>query len=216
MVADVTVGRTACGHICRGPARLIARGVWRALKVFDETGAMNDNSHAQLQVIKAVTHALETAGISAWLFGGWGLEARIGHITREHGDVEFWVERSDAELSRTLLVTAGATALTTQPPAEACEFTWDGTDFSTAYFNRQPNGAFSQPDGRWSDWLFPPGSFAEEPVMLDGSRVLAMSTAGMLAMKEQYPQLRNGQPWRPKDVADIETLRALVAGDTQP
>jgi hypothetical protein len=177
---------------------------------------VNDTSYAQLRVIKAVTQVLESAGIPAWLFGGWGLDARIGHLTREHGDVEFWVERVHAELSKSVLVTAGATALDTQPPTESCEFTWDGTDFSTAYFDRQPNGAFSQPDGRWSDWLFPPDSFVNEAVMFDGARVLVMSTAGMLAMKEQYPRLRNGRPWRPKDVADIETLRALLAGEARP
>lgn len=177
---------------------------------------MNDEAQAQLQVIKAVTSALGTVGISAWLFGGWGLDARIGHITRDHGDVEFWVERVDAERSREVLVSAGATALTTQPPTESCEFIWHGTDFSTAFFHRQPDGAFSQPDGRFSDWLFPPASFTDDPVTLEGSLVLAMSTAGMLAMKEQYPQLRNGGPWRPKDIADIETLRALVVGDARP
>lgn len=176
---------------------------------------MNDNTHRQLQVIKAVTTALDTAGIRAWLFGGWGLDARIGHITREHGDVEFWIERADGELSKTILVTAGATALETQPPTESCEFTWRGTDFSTAYFDRQPDGAFSQPDGRWSDWLFPPDSFTDEPVMLEGFPVLTMSSAGMLAMKEQYPRLRNGSPWRPKDVSDIETLQDLVASETR-
>ena len=159
---------------------------------------------------------LDAAGISAWLFGGWGLDARIGHVTREHGDVEFWVERINADRSKALLVRAGANALATQPPTEACEFTWGDTDFSTAYFDRLSNGAFSQPDGRWSDWLFPPDSFEEEAVTLEGFPVLAMSTAGMLAMKEQYPQLRNGRPWRPKDIADIRMLRALVAGDPRP
>jgi hypothetical protein len=34
----------------------------------------------------------------------------------------------------------------------------------------------------------------------------------MLAMKEQYPTLRHGRPWREKDRADIEVLRALIAG----
>ena len=62
-------------------------------------------------MIKAVTAALDAAEIPAWLFGGWGLDARIGRITREHGDVEFWVERVDADRSKTVLVTAGATAL---------------------------------------------------------------------------------------------------------
>jgi hypothetical protein len=31
-------------------------------------------------------------------------------------------------------------------------------DFSTAYFDRHPDGSFIQLQGRWSDWLFPPGS----------------------------------------------------------
>jgi hypothetical protein len=173
---------------------------------------VNERAIAQLRVIKAVVNALGVAGISAWLFGGWGLDARIGRITREHGDVEFWVKRIDAERSRAVLVGAGATALGTQPPEESCEFTWGGVDFSTAYFDRQPDGSFSQPQGRWSDWLFPPGSFGDEPGTLDGAPVLAMSVAGMLAMKEQYPHLRNGRPWRQKDVDDIKLLRGLAAG----
>jgi Aminoglycoside-2''-adenylyltransferase len=178
---------------------------------------VNERATAQLRVIKAVVDVLGAVGIPAWLFGGWGLDARMGRITREHGDVEFWVERIDAERSKAVLAAAGATALATQPPEEACEFTWDGVDFSTAYFDRQPDGAFSQPQGRWSDWLFPPGSFGDEPGMLDGTPVLAMSVAGLLAMKEQYPRLRNGRPWRQKDIDDVEVLRGLIAdGDAQP
>jgi hypothetical protein len=172
---------------------------------------MNERTGAQLRVVKSVTNALAAVDIAAWLFGGWGLDARIGRITREHGDIEFWVERADAEESRAVLVRAGATALATQPPEESCEYTWDGTDFSTAYFDRSPDGSFSQPLGRWSDWLFPPGSFGADPAVLDGTPVLAMSAAGMLAMKEQYPHLRNGGPWRQKDVGDIAILRRLAA-----
>jgi aminoglycoside-2''-adenylyltransferase len=176
-----------------------------------QTGAMNERAAAQLRAIKAVVNTLGAADISAWLFGGWALDARIGRITREHGDIEFWVQSTDAGRSRAVLAGAGATALETQPPAEACEFTWDGVDFSTAYFDRQSDGSFSQPRGRWSDWLFPPGSFGDEPGTLDGTPVPAMSVAGMLAMKEQFPHLRNGRPWRPKDVDDIQILRGLAA-----
>jgi hypothetical protein len=172
---------------------------------------VNERATEQLRVIKAVVNVLGAAGISAWLFGGWGLDARIGRVTREHGDVEFWVERLDAGRSKAVLTGAGAAALATQPPEEACEFTWDGVDFSTAYFDRQPDGSFSQPLGRWSDWLFPPGSFGDEPGILDGALVLVMSVAGMLAMKEQYPCLRNGGPWRQKDIDDIKVLRRLAA-----
>ena len=169
----------------------------------------------QLHTIHRVVDVLSKAGISAWLFGGWGLDARIGRITREHGDVEFWVERIHAGRSKALLAEAGATALTAQPPEEACEFTWDGVPFSTAYFDRQPDGSFSQPRGRFSDWLFPPGSFGDEPVMFDGTPVLAMSVSGMLAMKEQFPHLRNGRAWRQKDISDIALLRKLNSGSGQ-
>jgi hypothetical protein len=108
-------------------------------------------------------------------------------------------------------VQAGAMALATQPPEEACEFTWGDVLFSTAYFDRQPDGSSAQLLGRWSDWLFPPGSFGDEPGTLDGMPVPAMSVSGMIAMKEQFPHLRHGRPWRQKDVSDIEILRGLAA-----
>jgi hypothetical protein len=37
-----------------------------------------------------------------------------------------------------------------------------------------------------------------------------MSVAGMLAMKEQFPTLRNGGPWRTKDMEDLAVLRSLL------
>jgi hypothetical protein len=175
---------------------------------------MDPTNEAQLRVIRQVICVTEAAGVPAWLFGGWGLDARIGRITRAHGDVEFWVERIHADRSKTALLDAGATALPTQPPAESCEFTWDDAQFSTAYFDRRPDGSFSQPLGRFSDWLFPPGSFGDVPAVLDGTLVRAMSASGMLAMKEQYPGLRNGGPWRSKDVRDMEILRVLAAAET--
>ena len=35
----------------------------------------------------------------------------------------------------------------------------------------------------------------------------------MLAMKEQYPTLRNGRPLRDKDMADIASIRRLAPND---
>jgi hypothetical protein len=171
---------------------------------------VGERALAQLRVIFQVVNVLRVADISAWLFGGWGLDARVGRITRDHGDIEFWVERTDGERSKAILVDAGATALTTQPPEESCEFTWDGVDFSTAYFDSQPDGTFTT-RGRQSDWVFPAGSFNDELGVLERIKVPAMSVAGMLAMKEQFPTLRNGKAWRAKDKIDIEMLRDLAS-----
>lgn len=181
-----------------------------------EDGEMSSETpDEQLAGIHGVLEVLRGAGVTAWLFGGWGLDARIGRVTREHGDVEFWVERSDGERGTAALAEAGAVLLDTQPPEESREFTWNGVAFSTAYFDAHPDGTF-RPQGRWSDWVFPAGSFSDIPGELDGRAVPAMSVAGMLAMKQQFPELRNGRPWRPKDVRDIATLRELLARPERP
>jgi hypothetical protein len=173
---------------------------------------VDGRTQAQLDLIHRVVDVLSAAGVSTWLFGGWGLDARIGRVTRDHGDVEFWVPRTDDVRSKEALVSAGATALTTQPPEESCEFVWDEVEFSTAYFDREADGTFAQVRGRFSDWAFPADSFGPDAGRLDGVPVPAMSVAGMLAMKEQFPGLRNGRPWREKDIADIAVLRKLLTG----
>jgi hypothetical protein len=48
--------------------------------------------------------------------------------------------------------------------------------------------------------------------------VLAMSVSGMLAklaMKEQFSRLRNGRPWRQKDIDDMTVLRSLAETVTE-
>jgi hypothetical protein len=170
---------------------------------------VDGTTRAQLHVIHRVVDVLSAVSVPVWLFGGWGLDARIGRVTRSHGDIEFWVPRSDGARSKVALVDAGSTVLATQPPEEACEFIWDDVSFSTAYFDRRADGTFAQLQGRWSDWMFPADSFGEDAGLLDGIPVPAMSVAGMLAMKEQFPTLRNGRPWRDKDIGDIAVLRRL-------
>jgi lincosamide nucleotidyltransferase A/C/D/E len=107
---------------------------------------MDASTEGQLRLIHKVVAVTRAAGIPLWLFGGWGLDARIGRITRDHGDVEFWIERHQEQQSKTLLAGAGAIPLLTRPPEESCEFTWDGVPFSTAYLiasrtERSPSGA---------------------------------------------------------------------------
>jgi hypothetical protein len=166
------------------------------------------NNDVQIEIIEEIGHVLAAAGVPWWLFGGWGMDAHIGRITREHGDIELWVAIDDADTVRTALVAHGFEAIATQPPEEAQEFERDGLRFSTAFFARTGDGY--ELKGRWSDWNFPPGSLGDIVGMIGELKVPVMSVAGMLAMKTQYPTLRNGGPLRPKDIADINVLRGLL------
>lgn len=167
-------------------------------------------SAPELDLIRTLQRALDAAGVSWWLFGGWALDALLGEITRPHGDVEVWVAKSDSERSEQALRKAGLRLLATQPAEESKEYECAGLTCSTAFFVAQADGSFA-PEGRWSDWRFPPGSFADASGRLGDLVVPTMSAAGMLAMKEQYASLRNGKPLRPKDLLDIPLLRKLAA-----
>ena len=171
---------------------------------------MSDAVQVQLALIADMKLAFDAEGLDWWLFGGWGLDAQLGRITRDHSDVECWVERPDADLVRDALSSLGAVIVETQPIEESREFSRDGILFSSAFFDRNENGTFGVL-GRWSDWVFPRGSFGASRGHIDGLEVPTMSVEGMLAMKEQYPTLRNGAPLRDKDVRDIAALRALIA-----
>ena len=127
-------------------------------------------------------------------------------ITRSHSDIEFWVRRSDGARSKEALANAGSAVLATQPTEESCEFVWDGVRFIFAYFGYRTMVVLAK-GHVFLDIL--PHSFDENPGLLFPLARPAMSIAGMLAMKEQYPTLRNGRPLRDKDIADIALLRRL-------
>ena len=166
----------------------------------------------QIELIADMKSVLDAEGLGWWLFGGWGLDAQLGRVTRDHGDVECWVDRPDADLVCEALLSIGAHVVDTEPIEESRCFERGGVIFSSAFFDRNDDGSFGV-QGRWSDWVFPPGSFGESVGQLEGVVVPTMSVEGMLAMKEQYASLRNGAPLRDKDIHDIAALKTLLDED---
>jgi lincosamide nucleotidyltransferase A/C/D/E len=138
---------------------------------------------------------LNSVGVYCWLFGGWGLDARLGRIARQHSDIGFWVERFDGERAEEVLTAGGYAFLDTQPVEESREFTKSGIICSFTLFDRASDGTY-RTQGRCSDWLFPPGCFPDIRCRLGDLLVAAMSAEGTLAMKEHFSQPRNGKPLR--------------------
>ena len=167
------------------------------------------NNETQIALIHEIADILASVNLRWWLFGGWAMDGHVGRITRTHNDIEFWVHRSQAALVRNVLGCHGFEALDTQPDEESIEFERGLVRFSSAFFTIAPDG-YASPAGRWSDWRFPPGSFAEDAAPLGGRLVPVMGVVGLLTMKEQFPTLRNGRSLREKDERDILVLRELV------
>ena len=91
-----------------------------------QTGTLyrvNAHTELQLQVIRSVNTTLASRSIRWWLFGGWALDALLGEVTRDHGDIEFWVERKDAIAVLDALTAVGAIPTETQPIEESREYT---------------------------------------------------------------------------------------------
>ena len=172
--------------------------------------ALDENTRIQLRLLREIRDALAAAGVRWWLFGGWAVDFHAGEVTRDHADIEFFVLEENAGAVCAALVAAGFLAPPGLHPDEGQPFVKDGQECGSHYLRPDPSGRLFTP-GRWADWPWAEGSFDGPPVTLDGLELLAMSPEGLLDIKLNFHTHPHGAPLRPKDIADIERLQALIA-----
>ncbi len=59
------------------------------------------------QSVLGVAAALENAGVSVWLDGGWGIDALVGVQTREHNDLDCVIALCNVPVAREALAALG-------------------------------------------------------------------------------------------------------------
>ena len=69
-----------------------------------------------LSEVQRVLAALRAAGCSFWLEGGWGVDALVGHQTREHRDVDIDVDAAHEDVALGALGELGYTIETDWRP----------------------------------------------------------------------------------------------------
>lgn len=49
----------------------------------------------------------ERLGVNVWIDGGWGVDALVGHETRPHNDIDIFIEKKDAAIFTSMLISNG-------------------------------------------------------------------------------------------------------------
>lgn len=91
----------------------VACGAAAVSRISVATGRRRCQSSAVLSEtdVVGVLHLLERVGATAWVDGGWGVDALVGQTTRVHSDLDLVILLNELPVVRTALAKAGFTEI---------------------------------------------------------------------------------------------------------
>lgn len=106
-----------------------------------------------------VMHSLEDSRVTAWLDGGWAVDAVLGRQTRDHDDVDLIISLKDAAHAKKAMVKAGLADIVDDPPARfvAKDERGRSVDFHVVTFDGDGAGFQALEDG--TSFRYPPEGF---------------------------------------------------------
>jgi len=147
------------------------------------------------QTLLAVIGLLKVDGIDVWLDGGWGVDALLGHQTREHDDLDLVVELGHASRIIELLAGLGYSLVAGAPPKSFVMVDTRGrqVDVHPVTFNAEGGGVYQTDDG--TEWVYPGegftgrGSVDERPMRCLSPEVQVLVHAGYELTQKDYREL---------------------------
>jgi len=141
--------------------------------------------------------ALRTAGVEAWVDGGWGVDALLGRETRPHEDLDLVVALDRVGHIQEVLRLRGFVLAENQLPVRfvLCHPQLGHVDFHTVTFDQEGGGLQPQPSGK--TFRYPPEGFV--------SGCIAGQTVRCISAKVQVLCHLGYQP-KEKDVHDVLAL----------
>ncbi len=169
---------------------------------------MNDVTAIQ-RLIQEIGELLAAADVRWWLFGGWAVDFHLGSVTRQHGDIEFYIWSTDAERVSRSFLDAGFVPQTIPFPDEAVEFRKDGQLICAVLLADTADGIVIP--GRWTHWPWPRDAFDGPPGRIGDLTVPAVSVEALLDRGLNYQQhAPGGPPLRERDIIAIKQMRAMI------
>ncbi|HET7045873.1 MAG TPA: hypothetical protein VFI37_13575 [Gaiellaceae bacterium] len=139
---------------------------------------------------------LESAGIEAWVDGGWGVDALLGEQTREHDDLDLVVELVHAARLAGLLTAEGYEPAAGGAPRSFVHVDPSGrqVDVHPVTFDAGGGGVYVTDDG--GTWTYPAegfagrGAIAGRPVRCLTPEVQVLVHSGYELAEKDYLELR--------------------------
>jgi lincosamide nucleotidyltransferase A/C/D/E len=133
----------------------------------------------------AVIGQLHADGITVWIDGGWGVDALLGHQTREHDDLDLVIELDDATRVMGSLVSLGYEIVAGAPPKSFVMVDSRGrqVDLHPVTFDREGGGVYVMEDG--TEWVYPAEGFSGRG-SVDGTPVHCLSPAVQVLVHAGY------------------------------
>jgi lincosamide nucleotidyltransferase A/C/D/E len=156
-----------------------------------------------------VLDALEDAGVTVWLDGGWGVDALLGEQTREHDDLDVVADIDHVPKIVVTLGKLGFTTLKTWPDSPESFVLADAADrrfdVHPLRFDSEGNGVQQIERGEWTypaDGFKGRGAVAGRPVRCLTPEVQVLTHGGYELDDD--------------DFADLEALRARFGVELRP
>lgn len=133
--------------------------------------------------------------IRCWVMGGWGVDALLGRVTREHKDLDLLVLITDLPRYAGIVQQHGFSRKLVW--GENVPIVVDGISFDSAFVDARPDGQEIDvhvidvdPDGvviqfHHDPWPLPPGAVCGEGT-IDGATVGCVTAAAQIAMHSVY------------------------------
>jgi lincosamide nucleotidyltransferase A/C/D/E len=173
---------------------------------------MVDHRMTQEDVVDVID-ALERAGVSVWVDGGWGVDALVGEETRPHADLDVALDRAQLESARSALESLGFRhdlGADLGLPARLVMRDARGRqiDVHPLLFDIEGDGwqQLSE-DGR--EWGRYPAAELQASGTIGGRRVRCLSPA-------LHVRLRFGHQWTERDERDLKLLVSRFADAPVP
>ncbi|GAB3023556.1 hypothetical protein GCM10011376_34850 [Nocardioides flavus (ex Wang et al. 2016)] len=154
----------------------------------------------ELGEVMRVLDTLEAERVAWWVLGGWGVDALVGHQTREHRDLDLAVDVADWDAAVLACAGLGYLVETDWWPVRSELVSPRGwVDLHPVRFDAAGNGVQARLDGATFDY---PGEHLVTGALGDRP-VRCVSAAWQLQAHSDYDP-------RPQDVHDLALLRSVT------